>query len=60
MPKASQFQKPKNNKSMYPAGHVAKPPKDSKQPTRINDNNRIIHSGEPNSEDGQYKFQRIA
>ena len=50
MPKASQFAKLKNNKSMYPAGHVAKPPKDSK--VHLNDDNRVIHSEESNPKDG--------
>ena len=52
MPKASQFTKPKNEKSSLPSGRVAKPPKDVKQPLHLTDDNRVINSEEPNSQDG--------
>lgn len=52
MPKASQFTKPKNDKSSLPSGHVAKPPKGAKQPLHLTDDNRVVYSEEVNLQDG--------
>lgn len=45
------FQKPGNDKSSNPSGHVAKPPRGSK-PTRLTDDTRVIYAEEPNRDDG--------
>ena len=44
--------KRKKDKSSTPAGHVANPPADTKRPTRLNDDTRVVYAEEPNRDDG--------